>query len=288
MSEGKKICITTDCACDLPSEWLKENEVDVLYFYITTETGRFRDVDEITAQNIFEYMNNNGLRTQSKAPNAEEFQSYFTEKLRTCDELIHIVISEKISMSGPNAKEAVRRMGDEGKRVHIFDSEHLSTGLGHMVIHAVSLRDAGCGVPEILAGLAHIRGRVSTSFIANSAEYLYRNGKIGKNVMQLCSAFRIHPVFRMKNGRISLRSVEIGNYERSMQRYVKKTLKDPQSIMTDRVFITHAGCSHSDVELVRAAVQKYAAFESIQVTRASATISSNCGPRSVGVLFVRK
>ena len=34
MSEKRKICITTDCVCDLPDEMLKEYNVDVVYFYI--------------------------------------------------------------------------------------------------------------------------------------------------------------------------------------------------------------------------------------------------------------
>ena len=56
MPEKRTICITTDCVCDLPTETLKENDIDVVYFYIETDTGRFRDVSEITAQNIFDYL----------------------------------------------------------------------------------------------------------------------------------------------------------------------------------------------------------------------------------------
>ena len=62
MSENKKICITTDCVCDLPDEMLRDNNIDIVYFYIETDTGRFRDRSEITAQNIFEYLKNGGKK----------------------------------------------------------------------------------------------------------------------------------------------------------------------------------------------------------------------------------
>ena len=56
----EKLCITTDCVCDLPDYLLKKHNIDLIYFYINTDTGRFRDRDEITAQNVFEYYANNG------------------------------------------------------------------------------------------------------------------------------------------------------------------------------------------------------------------------------------
>ena len=63
MTEKKKICITTDCVCDLPDEMLRDNDIDIVYFYIDTDTGRFRDRSEITAQNIFEYLKNGGKKS---------------------------------------------------------------------------------------------------------------------------------------------------------------------------------------------------------------------------------
>ena len=72
MAENK-ICITTDCVCDLPDEMLKKNNVDQIYFYIRTDNGRFRDIDEITAQNIFDYFENGGVKAISEAPPKKNF-----------------------------------------------------------------------------------------------------------------------------------------------------------------------------------------------------------------------
>ena len=61
------IGITTDCVCDLPDEYLKKRGVDVVYFYITTGTGRFKDGFEITSGNVLEYLENGG----NKRPRAQ-------------------------------------------------------------------------------------------------------------------------------------------------------------------------------------------------------------------------
>ena len=287
MTEKKKICITTDCVCDLPDEMLRDNDIDIVYFYIDTDTGRFRDRSEITAQNIFEYLKNGGKKSVTGAPPPEEFVEVFSKKLKIYDEVIHIATGNKISASVANSKAAVERMGSLGERVHIFDSGHLSTGIGHIVLKAAEMVKNGVNDSEkILAELEKMREMVSSSFMADSADYLYRNGKVSKAVQVICSIFNIHPVLAMKNGYLELKSIQIGNYEKSALRYVRKELKG-NKIRTDRLFITHAGCTANDIKLVRKEVSRVMKFDSVIVTKASATVSGNSGPRTFGVLYVK-
>jgi len=63
----------------LPTDILKRYEIDLMYFYIETETGKFRDVAEITAQNVFEYVENGGQHLVSKPPMVEEFRDFFNQ-----------------------------------------------------------------------------------------------------------------------------------------------------------------------------------------------------------------
>lgn len=284
----KKICITTDCACDLPAEILKQYEIDLMYFYIETDTGKFRDVAEITAQNIFEYIESGGQRTLSMAPPVEDFIDFFNQKLRNCDEIIHIAISSKISKGVRTATNAAQRLGAAAKRIHVFDSGHLSTGIGLLVLHAAGMVQEGHDSAEILSSLENMREKVSTTFMAKNADYLYRNGKVSKTVKELCSFFNIHPVLAMKEGYLKLKSIQVGDYEKCALRYVRKTLRKSKQIDPSRVFITHAGCTVSDIKLIRREVDKRMIFDSVMVSKASATISGNSGPRTFGLLFMKK
>ena len=71
-------------------------------------------------------------------------------------------------------------MGEDGRRVHIVDSLHLSTGMGHLVVNAVEMRNNGKSTQEILEQSESMKKRISTSFIADNADYLYRNGRVSK------------------------------------------------------------------------------------------------------------
>lgn len=285
---GKKICITTDCTCDLPKNTINKYDIHIIYFYIETDTGRFKDVDEITASNIFEYHLNGGQKSITNPPPPEEFAEIFSNILSEYDEIIHIAISSGISQCFKNSTAAVELLGEEGKRIHIFDSRHLSTGTGQLVIKAAQLAQAGCSTDEILAEIEIMKKRVSTSFMADNADYLYRNGKVGKAVKNICTLFKIHPVLEMKDGFLKLKTMQIGNYKGSALRYIRRELKNPDSIKKTRLFITHAGCSVSDIKLIKEEVAKLKKFDEVIVTKASATISGNCGPRTFGVLFERE
>ena len=283
-----KTGITTDCVCDLPEEYLKANGIDVIYFYITTATGRFRDGCEISSPNILEYLEDGGEKAETSAPAPEEYREFFENALKKYGELVHISISSRISLSCQNARAALELMGEQGKRVMVVDSGHLSTGIGHMVIKAVELRDAGYPTKEIAAAAESMKSNISTSFIAKNADYLYRSGRVSKTVKKLCSALMLHPVLTMREGRIALKTVKVGSYDRALTSYVRGELRRSREIDKSRLFITHAGCPVKTVAQVKAETEKLCRFNEVTVTKASATISGNCGSGTIGVLFVYK
>lgn len=284
----KKIGITTDCVCDLPEEYFLLNDVGVVYFYITTSTGRFRDGYEINSENLIEYLENGGEKAETNAPEPSEYKTFFEEHLNKYDEVIHISISDKVSLSYKNAAEASKAINDNGKKVYVVDSEHLSTGIGHIVVNAVDMRDAGCTAQEIIEECESLKKRVSTSFISRNADYLYRNGRVSKAVRDICNTFSVHPILTMKNGKMILKGVQVGNYDNSVKRYIRQELRNAKGIDKRRIFITHTVRSVKRLSEAKAEVNRICNFEEILLTKASATISSNCGEGTLGVLFIRK
>ena len=286
MSE-QKVGIVADCVCDLPRGYIRKHKIELVYFLIETDNGVFSDTDEITDRNILSYMESGGVKSQSFAPSPEVYRTVFENALKNYDEIILLTVSSAISNSYINASEAATAMEEDGKRVHIWDSEHLSTGLGHLVVHAVKLAEAGKTAEEILKELEALKPRVSTTFITMNADYLCRTGRVSKKVMKLCQTFHIHPVLAMKKGFITLHSVGWGDYWKSCLRYIRKELRHPEQIDKTRIFITHAGCSAAMIEKIKEEVQQRCPAEQVIVTKASATVSSNCGPNTFGILYVR-
>lgn len=285
--DKKKVGILAECVCDLPKSTLQSCGVDILYFLVETENGVFTDTDEITAENVISHMETGGTKTKSAPPPPDVYLKAFEKNLKRYDEVILVAISSRISHSCENAEKAVKLMGEEGKRVHIFDSEHLSTGLGFFVLRAAELANKGCTSYQILGELEAMKPQVSTSFLAKNADYLYRNGLVPAYVKKICSALSIHPVLAMKKGSLRLKTIILGNYDSSCKYYVRQELIGRKNIDKKCAFVTHVGCSVKMLKSITAEVEKYCSFDELNITNASATISSNCGPGTFGVLFVR-
>lgn len=281
----KKIAITSDCVCDLPEEMLEECEVEVIHFYITTDHGCFKDMDEITSVNIVEYFENGGQHIFTEAPKPKEYEEFFERILEKYDEVIHIVISPSISKSYQYASEAIVKF--QGK-VHLFDSGHVSTGIGHFVLKAVQMVKEGKDTKEIINVLSKMKKKVSTSFIVENVDYLYQTRRVSKFVRDICNVFKIHPVLHMKNGAMTLKTVEIGSYEKSVMRYIHRALRNSTNIDKRRAFITHCNCSVKLITKIKWEIKERCNFDELIVTKASATVSSNCGANTIGVIFVRE
>ncbi|MGN0665672.1 MAG: DegV family protein [Huintestinicola sp.] len=282
----RKVGILTECMCDLPRSVLYEYDVDLVFPLIETEHGIFTDTDEITSENVLEYIEAGGGAAKSTAPLPEVYRNAFKRTLKKYDEVIHVATSSGVSESFVNSSKAVETMGELGNKVHVFDSGHLSSGLGLIVQRAAELANWGKSSEDIIAELNDMKTRVCTTFIARNADYLYLNGHVSKTVKALCGLLQIHPVLIMKNGNLTLKDIELGDYSSSVRHYIRSVLRNPSTISKKRCYITHVGCSVKRVEMIKQVTEECCKFEEMNTTKASATISANCGPDTFGVLFV--
>ncbi len=283
-SKRKKIYITTDCVCDLPKEFLEHYGIGTMYCYVNTHQGRFCDINEITSDNLLEYLATENGKAKSETASVEEFETFFSDALSIGEQVIHISTAQKAGSGFRIASTAAQGFGN----VTVVDSGHLSSGLGLMVLRACHLVKKGFSVEEIVKDLEKMKANISTSFVVPSAEALYRNGKISYNVMKICEMFNLHLVLSLKKSRLSLAGIKTGNMKHVYMDYIRDQFKGKKNIDTRILFITYAGCSSKQLKEIKEEVLKYQKFERIEVQKASATISSNCGIGCMGVLYIKK
>lgn len=280
----KKVIVTTDCVCDLPQEWLEQYEIMSMYYYVYTKQGRFCDVKEISSDNLLKYMQDEKNTARSSCAPVEEYESFFAEALGKAEKVVHISMASRSSDGFYTASAAAKGFDN----VVVVDSGHLSSGMGMMVLTAAKLAQDGESAEAICKELMQLKDRVSTSFIVPTPENLYRNGKVGKGVRDLCYALNLHPVLYLAQNKIKLRGVEIGSVEQAYKKYIKRQMRGKKKIDKRLLFLTYAGCSVKQLEEIQKEVEKYVHFEHIQWQKASATISSNCGIGAFGLLYMRK
>jgi fatty acid-binding protein DegV len=129
---------------------------------------------------------------------------------------------------------------------------------------------------------------VDGSFVIDRLDYLYKGGRCSGLEMVGAKILQIKPCIEVIDGKMIVGKKYKGDFERCLKQYVKDRLYIKQDIDYSRVFITHPMCSAQTVEKVKEIIRQYAHFEEIVETPAGCTISSHCGPNTLGILFKRK
>ena len=280
---NRKITVSADCICDLGEEILSKSEIPTIYFHVKTDSGDFKDMQEITSENIIEYISEGGSECSSQAPSAEEFSEFFEKNRRRDSVLIHICAGKEMSLSYRNACEAAGKTDN----VMVFDSGQISSGLGLIVMKAARLAESGMDAEDIIAELEVFKKKVSTTFITYNADYLYRGGKVGIFFKNLCSDLHIHPIIGVENGKLRNKGIIIGRYDHSCRNYIRSRLRG-KKYQKEVLFITYAGFSKKQIDSILAEIKKRVNFGNIYVTKASATITANSGPETLGLQYVKK
>ena len=280
----RKIAITADCICDLPKELLERFQIRLMYCYVHTREGRFCDISEVSSDSLLEYLQVEGNHAHSSTAPPSAYEYFFADMLGRAEQVIHITATTDLSGAYPYALQASKSFDN----VTVIDSGHISSGHGLMVLFAAKMAEEGKSVKVICDSMKEFGNLVCSNFLVPSTESLNRNGKVNGVVHKICSALQLHPVLYMSKNKLKVWKIEIGNMRQVNRRYVKKLLHHSNDIDTRILFLTYAGCSMSQLDVILEEVKKYVDFQKIVVQKASATVSSNCGVGTFGLMFLRK
>lgn len=279
----KKVHITTDCVCDLPKDILEQYGIGMMHYYVYTDQGRFRDMEEMTSDNMLEYLATVEGRVRTEPATVEEYESFFSDALEIGEHVIHISMAQNISTGFRYASAAAQSFDN----VTVVDSEHLSNGMGLLVMCAAYFAENGFTSEEILNRLADLKNQITTSFIMPSADVLHKYGKFSHRLYQLCKMFDLHPSMTLKKGKLTLNGVYTNDMKYSYTNFIRKTLRGKKNIDTQLLFITYSGCSSQQLKDFIEETEKCQKFDRIILQKTSATISSNCGLGTMGVSFIK-
>jgi len=278
------IKITADSTCDLLDIQLKRYDITLMPLYVNLGDRCLRDVVEATPEDIYAYVDSGKGMCSTSAGNIGDYTDLFEKYAGVSRAVIHISLSSELSSSYQNAVLAAQ----EFENVYVVDSRNLSTGQGLVVLRAASLAEEGKDADEIIEELKSFVPKVDASFVLNQLEYLHRGGRCSGVVALGANLLKLKPCIEVKNGGMDVGKKYRGALAKCVESYVRDRLVDGGEIDPAVAFVTHSGLDEETVELARKTVEACADFREVVVTRAGCTISSHCGPGTLGVLFARK
>lgn len=277
------VIISADSTCDLSPLQREQNQVHTFPFHIEFRGKDYLDSVDITPQDLFDGYYEDKSLPKTGAANKEQYKAYFEELTSDGSEVIHFDLGSALSAAYGNACMAA----EEVDGVYVLDGKSLSTGVGLQVLAACRMRDAGKSAKEIAEEASKLHERSHASFVLDTMEFLAAGGRCPSIVAQAGKMLNLRPEILVDNqsGAMKVGKLYRGKQSRVLEKYVTDTLAKYSDIVKDEIFITHTGVDPETVDQLRGILEENA-FKNIYETVASCTISSHCGPGTLGILFM--
>lgn len=280
-----KVKIISDSTCDLSKELIEKFSITIVPLYVTMNEQAKKDGLEVVPEDIYEYVEKNNKLPTTSAANVGDYIEVFKYWREQGFEIVHFNISCDFSSTHHNACIAAEEVGG----VYVVDSKNLSTGQGLAVLHGAEMAEQGKSAKEIFEECTALTSKIEASFVVDSIDYLYKGGRCSALAAFGANLLKLNPCIEVKDGKMSPGKKYRGNISRVMLNYVQERLNGRDDIDKHRIFITHTKCSDEDVQAVKDKILELCPdFEEILETTAGCTVTTHCGPNTLGILFIRK
>lgn len=275
-----RIAISAESTVDMSEELLKEFDVKTTPFMINLKDETITDRLGV-AKEIFEFVEKNKILPKTSAVSPEQFKNHFESLLKEYDAIIHVSLSSYMSSAYNNAVAASADM----ENVYVLDSKNLSTGIALLCIRGRELATSGNDPKDIYSELQDVVNKVRSSFVIEKLNYLHKGGRCSALTLLGANVLKIKPQIVVKDGRMGVNRKYIGGMNKVIGKYINDLMDEYQNPNLDYVFITHSSDMPECQSIIKEKLEEKG-FKHIYDTYAGGSISSHCGPNTIGVLFI--
>lgn len=283
---SRKVLVTADSTCDLTPEMKKKYNISTYPLHIVLGRTSYEDGVNITPDEIYAHFKTAGTLPKTSAVNVQEYLDGFTPLVEQGYDIVHLNLGSALSASYKNCCLAAAQLGN----VYPVDSCNLSTATGLLVLEAVEMAQKGMTAEEIVEKIRALTLKVHGSFVIDRLDYLRAGGRCSTLAMLGANLLSLKPCILVNNkdGSMTVGKKYRGKLDKVLMQYIDDKLGEYENINPKRVFITHSGMSEERLQKVYNYLKEKNVFDEILVSRAGCTISSHCGPNTLGILFMTK
>jgi DegV family protein with EDD domain len=275
------IRVVTDSACDIPENFLRQLDITVVPQRIRWGDQVYLDKININAEETLARLRS-GQPPEAEAPTVEEFSRTYRSLRDTCDGVISIHISARLSDTYTNAtiaREGFSPIGQGGPfPVAVVDSMSVTMGQGWIVLAVAKAAASGLELPKLVSMATRLSGFSHVAFFTEQTEVLLKSGRAGRLGLQTESLSSMRPLFHLDEGQVAV-------YEKTRTRAKARDslynfVEDFPKIGELAIFHTS---TQNEVEHLLTRVGAIYPRDGVVIIQPSAPLAAWLGPDALGV-----
>lgn len=284
----REYVIIADSTNDLPIEFVKESNVDIIPLLYEIDGVSYGKDKELSVKEFYDKMRE-GAPTKTAAANMEEIGERFEKWAKEGKDVLFMCLSSGISSTVGNAficKAEVEEKYPDCK-IMVMDSLCASGGQGMLLYRAVMNKKNGMSVEENLKNLEDIKLKIVHKFTVENLVYLQRGGRISKAAAAIGTMINLKPLLHVDNEGKLVAESKVRGRRKSLQTMVKEmdaamgSWRDKQDI----IIICHADVE-DDVKFTADLIKEMYNPDKIVISGITPTIGAHSGPGTIAIFFM--
>ena len=192
--------LVADSSCDLTDELRTEWGVKSVPLTLTLGEDSYVDDENLDLPDFMARMKACKARVGSAAPSPGLYAEAFGK-----DDAFAVTLSSSLSGSYASAMSGKEIAEEAGASVHVFDSRSAAAGEVLLILKIRKLIQQGLEKSEIIQKIESFIKDMSTFFVLDNIDNLYKNGRLNRITATLISTLHIRPIMGAdREGNISL------------------------------------------------------------------------------------
>ena len=192
--------LVADSCCDLTNEMRAEWGVKSVALTLTLGEESYTDDDTLDLPDFMTRMHACKARVGSAAPAPGAYAEAFGK-----DDAFAVTLSSSLSGSYASAMAGKEIAEEAGAKVHVFDSRSAAAAEVLILLKIRKFIQQGLQKSEIIQKIENFIKDMSTFFVLDNIDNLYKNGRLNRITATLISTLHIRPIMGAdREGNISL------------------------------------------------------------------------------------
>lgn len=283
---SNKVVVFSDSTIDLTPELYERYNIKTIPMHINLGGKTYEDGINLTTTELFDHYYKTKELPKTAAINSEELIEAFKPYIDDGYEIVYVSLGSALSVSYRSSVLAAEELNG---KLYPIDSCSLSTGAGLLTIEAAIRAQQGMPAKQIAEEVCALNQKNHASFVLDTLEFMKAGGRcsavaaFGANLLGLKPCIGVD---NSKNGAMGVTKKYRGKITKVITEYIDDVLASYDNIKTDRAFVTYSSDKDGIVDIALEHVKSKGIFKEVFCTSASCTISSHCGPGTLGVLFM--
>ena len=281
-SERTGIALVTDSVCDLPMQFLTQEQIHVVPVRVVFGEEPLLDRVDITPTQFYQRLQTLEEFPKTSQPKPADFLTLYRHLASTNSSILSIHVSAGVSGTWQSATLAAKQVSNEaGVPIAVIDSRSASGAEGLVVWATTRAVKAGLSAAQCTAVANHAAQNSDIFVYVPSVEYFVRGGRLSPLQGRIAKLLSLLPVLTMKDGNLAPAAKVIGRRS-ARKRVLYSVLKVARGMQRPLFVISHSAALDL-AEQARSDVLRRFPGSNVWITDTAPAIGSHAGPGGLAV-----